>query len=53
MQRKQLLPKSEVLKSEILARREGAENPAKEMPHENNHAHNVNGGTRMTTFPSA
>src|SRR5262249_55507763 len=50
MQRQQLLPKSEVLKGEILARSEAAENPAKKMPQERNHAQNLNGNTRTTTL---
>src|SRR6516165_10696572 len=50
MRRQQLLPKSEVLKGEILARSEAAENPAKKMPQERNHAQNLNGNTRTTTL---
>src|SRR5215472_17237843 len=50
MQRQQLLPKSEVLKGEILARSEAAENPAKKMPQERNHAQNLNGNTRTATL---
>src|SRR5262249_7497664 len=50
MQRQQLLPKSEVLKGEILARSEAAENPAKKMPQESDHAQNLNGNTRTATL---
>src|SRR5215469_10089241 len=50
MQRQQLLPKSEVLKGEILARSEADENPAKKMPQESDHAQNLNGNTRTATL---
>jgi hypothetical protein len=50
VQRKQLLPKSEVLKGEILARFEAVENPAKELPQESDHAQNLNGNARIATL---